>query len=54
MSRDILEEFDHAGIAIASGTYEVVGMPPIKVQMVSSNGHGAQAPEFANAAAHRE
>ncbi len=34
MSRDILDQFDQAGIGIASGTYEVVGMPPIKVQMV--------------------
>jgi hypothetical protein len=42
MSRDILEEFDRAGIAIASGTYEVVGMPPIKVQMLSPNGHTAE------------
>jgi hypothetical protein len=38
MSRHILDEFDRAGIGIASGTYEVVGMPPIKVQMVSGNG----------------
>jgi hypothetical protein len=38
ISRDLLEELDHAGIGIASGTYEVVGMPPIKVQMVPNNG----------------
>ena len=48
MSRDILEEFDRAGISIASGTYEVVGMPPIQVQMVSSNGNVAPAPAMAN------
>ena len=41
MSHDILDEFDHAGISIASGTYEVVGMPPIKVQMLASNGNAA-------------
>ena len=41
MSRDILEQFDRASIAIASGTYEVVGMPPIKVQMISANGASA-------------
>ena len=35
MSHDILEEFERAGIGIASGTYEVVGMPPLKVQMIS-------------------
>ncbi len=33
MSRDILNEFDAAGIEVASGTYQVVGMPPIKVQL---------------------
>jgi small-conductance mechanosensitive channel len=33
MSRDILDEFDRAGIGIASGTYDIVGLPPIKVQM---------------------
>jgi small-conductance mechanosensitive channel len=54
MSRDILEEFDRAGISIASGTYEVVGMPPIKVQMVSSNGHGTAAPDLANALSARD
>jgi small-conductance mechanosensitive channel len=42
MSRGILKQFDEAGIGIASGTYEVVGMPPIKVVMVpsgDSDGH---------------
>ncbi len=34
MSRDILADFDSAGIGIASGTYQVVGFPPIKVQMI--------------------
>jgi small-conductance mechanosensitive channel len=33
MSRYILEEFDKARIGIASGTYEIVGMPPIRVQV---------------------
>lgn len=37
ISRDLLEELDRAGIGIASGTYEVVGMPPVKVQMVPNN-----------------
>jgi hypothetical protein len=41
ISRDLLAELDRAGIGIASGTYEVVGVPPIKVQMVQSNGTGA-------------
>jgi small-conductance mechanosensitive channel len=38
MSRDILQQFDEAGVGIASGTYQVVGMPRLQVQMVSENG----------------
>ncbi len=38
ISRELLEQLDRAGIGIASGTYEVVGMPPIKVQMFSEDG----------------
>lgn len=33
MSRDILSAFDEAGIEIASGTYEIVGIPPIRVEL---------------------
>ena len=33
MSRDIIVALDKVGIGIASGTYEVVGMPPLKVQI---------------------
>jgi small-conductance mechanosensitive channel len=33
MSRDILAQFDAAGIGIASGTYEIVGVPPVRVLM---------------------
>ncbi len=33
MSRDILDAFEKAGIEIASGTYDVVGMPPIEVRI---------------------
>lgn len=36
MSRDILEAFDKAGVGIASGTYEVVGMPPLKVELANA------------------
>jgi hypothetical protein len=43
MSREIIEELDRAGISIASGTYEVVGMPPLKIQMLSANGSAAPA-----------
>jgi small-conductance mechanosensitive channel len=41
MSRDILGELDRAGIGIASGTYQVVGMPPIQVQMIPADGASA-------------
>lgn len=37
MSRDIMDGFDQAGIGIASGTYEVVGMPELKVRMVMND-----------------
>jgi small-conductance mechanosensitive channel len=35
MSRDILAALDAAKIGIASGTYEIVGFPPVKVQLVN-------------------
>jgi small-conductance mechanosensitive channel len=34
MSRDILEAFDKAGIGIASGTYDIVGLPPIRIEQL--------------------
>lgn len=37
MSRQILERLDEAGIGIASGTYDVVGMPPLKVQVLPTS-----------------
>ena len=33
MSRDILAALDQAGIGIASGTYEIVGLPPVRVRV---------------------
>ena len=36
MSREIIDELDKANIGIASGTYEIVGMPPIQVQLESA------------------
>lgn len=33
MSREVIGELDKAGIGIASGTYEIVGMPPLQVAM---------------------
>ena len=32
MSRDIIDNLDKAKIGIASGTYEIVGLPPIRVE----------------------
>jgi small-conductance mechanosensitive channel len=33
MSRDILKAFDEAGIGIASATYEIVGLPPLDMNL---------------------
>jgi small-conductance mechanosensitive channel len=33
MSREILDALDAAGIGIASGTYDIVGLPPVKVEI---------------------
>lgn len=32
MSRDILAAFDEAGIGIASATYDIVGLPPLRIE----------------------
>jgi len=32
MSRHILQAFDEAGIGIASSTYEIVGVPPLRIE----------------------
>jgi small-conductance mechanosensitive channel len=42
MSRDILDGFKQAGIGLASGTYEIVGMPRIKVEMAASGDRDGQ------------
>jgi hypothetical protein len=42
MSRDILEGLSREHIGIASGTYEIVGMPPIRVQMLPGSGQPGQ------------
>lgn len=38
MSRDILAGLEEAGIGIASGTYDIVGLPPIRIEGLSLNG----------------
>ena len=35
MYREILTALDQAGIGIASGTYAIVEMPPLKVEMTA-------------------
>jgi small-conductance mechanosensitive channel len=35
LSRDILEAFEREGIGIASGTYDIVGLPPVRVRIES-------------------
>jgi small-conductance mechanosensitive channel len=32
ITRDILEELDQAGIGIASATYDIVGLPPLRIE----------------------
>ena len=36
MSADILAAFDQQGLSVASGTYDIVGFPPVKVEMVNT------------------
>ncbi|MFL6195184.1 MAG: mechanosensitive ion channel family protein [Thermoanaerobaculia bacterium] len=36
MSREILEAFEAAGIQVASATYEIVGLPPLKIESESA------------------
>lgn len=40
MYRDILRAFKEAGIAVASGTYDIVGMPPLRIQGVTVSENG--------------
>ena len=38
MSREVIEQFDRASIGIASGTYEIVGVPPIRIETAPAPG----------------
>lgn len=38
ISRDVLREFDAAGISLASATFEIVGLPPLRVERDVSAG----------------
>lgn len=42
LSREILKGLNQAGIGIASGTYEIVGMPTISVKMDNTNNQERQ------------
>lgn len=42
MSREMLERFNEAGIGIASGTYEIVGFPPLRIEALNINGDGGK------------
>ncbi len=44
MSREILDLFDEAGIGIASATFDIVGLPPVKVEARVVDG-GGQTPK---------
>ena len=37
MSRDIIDELDRAKIGIASSTYDIVGVPPLRVEVTSQS-----------------
>lgn len=41
MSRDNLKALDEAGSGIVSATFEIVGLPPLRVDAVRGSGSGA-------------
>jgi small-conductance mechanosensitive channel len=41
ISRKVLDELDAAHIGIASGTYEIVGLPPVRVEQLDMRGRQA-------------
>jgi small-conductance mechanosensitive channel len=45
MSREILTEFDKAGIGIASSTYDIVGLPEVKVRVLENKPAAPLQPE---------
>lgn len=44
MSRDILDALEEAGIGIASATFEIVGLPPLRLQRQRGGGPGPVPP----------
>jgi small-conductance mechanosensitive channel len=51
ISRQMLDELDRAGIGIASGTYEIVGMPPLKVEVAGEEKIGDRVEQSRNGSA---
>ena len=49
ISRDLLAGLDQAGIGIASGTYDIVGLPPIRIQGLSLDGQNNSSTDAAHA-----
>ena len=49
MTRHIIGELDKAGIGIASATYDIVGMPPLRIDR-GQRGEGHEARDAAQAA----
>jgi hypothetical protein len=43
MSRDILQALHAAGIGVASATFEIVGLPPLRLQDGTHNRHESSA-----------
>lgn len=46
ISRDILRGFDEASIGIASGTYDIVGLPPLRIESQPYLGFNAGSTRF--------
>ncbi len=42
MSRDILQALDQAGIGLASATFEIVGLPPVRIDGVGKKDDDAR------------
>jgi hypothetical protein len=41
ISRDILAGLEESGIGIASATFDIVGLPPVQLQVESSPAHSS-------------
>ena len=48
ISRDVLDQFDAAGIGIASATYDIVGLPPLRIEAAPGITINTATPAHAN------